>query len=799
MHDVKQSRLKDARVRVDPTKGVAQYAILNALWISLTIQDTALMTIAVPAAINNLAPATHVVSLALLVAVSNLAAMLVPPLAGWFSDRHRREFGGLRRRFVVSGIAIDVLALIGIAIFAHTLLAFDVLFIIAVAAENIAIASYQAMIPEIVPRDKWGAASGMRGAATLVGTVAGLAIAGSIARPDVVFLGTALLLAIGLLSLLAIKEPEWEAPQPTTGVVRWHDFIVVFIARAFVFFGLSLLMTFVLYFFQDVLHYSNPSAGTAFVGVCSLLGAIVSSIVLGVLSDRFPRKILTALCGVPMALAAAGFAVAPNPSLMLVSAVFFGAGLGGILSVGWALAFDSLPQLTDIARDLGIWGIATNLPSVIAPLAGGVILHLFNGTRAGYQTIFILSGVSFAIGSLTVLRVGARPISSILTMPLWLAAAFAVNMGMHTRHRVRSWGRLKRDRGATLVVANHQSELEAMVLVSGIGVQSSWRHPIFSATGGRMWEPGFFAVRFPWLYTLMRRVSLGPLFRAIGFLPIENDLSARALSSYALGVRKRHGDVPLREMVTDDVSDRFPPEMRISELWRRKYFAMAQEPVKLSKLREPHRSEILTETRDQVERDIVAMEDIVARGATFYLTPEGRYSSTGEMWPLRGLLPRLSKYAQTIYLVGVSYDIFNGPKVSVLYNIVELRDRENITEELRVARPVTVTQLLASWLWRNPQPFDEREAIDEVEQRLATLPPKLFVDPELRRDPRRVVRSALHSMVLQGLLGRDEGGVYRIKERTHLRFELVDDIFAYHARFLGESVAAAGGLDLAPA
>ncbi len=778
---------------------VAQYAILNALWISLTIQDTALMTIAVPAAINNLAPASHVESLALLVAVSNLAAMLVPPVSGWFSDRHRRQHGGLRRRFVVSGIAVDVLALIGIACFAHTLLAFDVLFVIAVAAENIAIASYQAMIPEIVPRDKWGAASGMRGAATLLGTVSGLSIAGSISRPDVVFLGTALLLALGLLSLLAIREPQWSAPESTTGVVRWHDFIVVFIARAFVFFGLSLLMTFVLYFFQDVLHYSNPSAGTAFVGVCSLLGAIVASVGLGVLSDRFPRKILTALCGVPMAIAAAGFAVAPNPNAMLVSAVFFGAGLGGILSVGWALAFDSLPQLTDIARDLGIWGIATNLPSVVAPLVGGAILHAFGGSRAGYQTIFILAGVSFALGSLTVLRVGARPISSILTMPLWVASAIAVYIGMHTRHRVRSWGRLKRDRGGTLLVANHQLELEAMVLVSGIGVQASWRHPIFSATGGRMWEPGFFAVRFPWLYTLMRRVSLAPLFRAIGFLPIENDLSARALSSYALGVRKRHGDIALRDMVTDEVANRFPPDMRISELWRRKYFAMAQEPVKPSKLREPYRSEILNETREQVERDIVAMEDIVARGATFYLTPEGRYSSTGEMRPLRGLLPRLSKYAQTIYLVGVSYDIFNGPKVSVLYNIVELRERENIADELRAARPVTVTQLLASWLWENPQPFDERQAIDEVQRLLATLPPKLFVDPELKGDPPRVVRNTLRSMVQQGLLARDEGGIYRIKERTHPRFELADDIFAYHARFLAESIAAAGGLHLAPA
>ena len=166
--------------RARKNESIAHFAILNALWISLTIQDTALMTIAVPTAIDHLVPATHIESLAFLIAISNLAAMFVPPVAGWFSDRHR-EARGTRRRWVLAGIAIDVAALIAIT-WANTLLAtFDILFIIAVSAENVAIAAYHAMIPEIVPRSAWGAASGLRGAATLVGTVIGLALAGSIA------------------------------------------------------------------------------------------------------------------------------------------------------------------------------------------------------------------------------------------------------------------------------------------------------------------------------------------------------------------------------------------------------------------------------------------------------------------------------------------------------------------------------------------------------------------------------------------------------------------------------------------
>jgi MFS family permease len=62
-----------------------------------------------------------------------------------------------------------------------------------------------------------------------------------------------------------------------------------------------------------------------------------------------------------------------------------------------------------VARDLGLWGIATNLPNVVAPLVGGWILSSLGGTRLGYQTIFALAGVCFALGSLSVLLVGTTP------------------------------------------------------------------------------------------------------------------------------------------------------------------------------------------------------------------------------------------------------------------------------------------------------------------------------------------------------------------------------------------------------
>jgi MFS family permease len=385
-------------------KSIAWFTLVNALWISLTIQETALMTIAVPSAILTLAPRNHIAALSVLVGCANFGALIVPPIAGWFSDR-ARQMGGVRRTFVLAGVAIDVCALVALA-HAHTLIVFGALFVIAIASANIAIAAYQAMLPEVVPREKWGAASGIRGAATLAGTVLGLSLAGTIPHVASIFYVLAGLLVAGAVSLFFVKEGDAFRPEHAT-VERWHDFVVVFVARSFIFFGLALLMTFVLYFFRDVMHVGNPSAGTAAVGIFSLLGAVALSVLVGIFSDRLPRKYVVAACGIPMTVAALGFAVAPDQRAIFAFAICFGVGLGGMLSAGWALAIDTLPKLSDVARDLGIWGIATNLPNVIAPLVGGWILSSFAGSRLGYQTIFALAGVCFALGSLCVLRVGS--------------------------------------------------------------------------------------------------------------------------------------------------------------------------------------------------------------------------------------------------------------------------------------------------------------------------------------------------------------------------------------------------------
>ncbi len=391
--------------RAQRRRDLVAWVHLNALWLPLNVQDAALMAIAVPAALVTLAPKNHVVALAVLASLQSVSAMLVPPVAGWLSDRRRRAGGG-RRTWVAVGLLINVIGLVALA-YAGSLWLFTAMLILATGAENIAIAGYQAMLPELIPRANWGVASGVRGLLTLIGTFIGLASAGLAPEPRITFLIIAAVLAIGSLSLLGIDERV--VTEASHATVRDHyDFIVVFWSRAFLVFGMIMLQTFVLYFFRDVLKVTNATAGTAGLAACAALGALISAVYLGILSDRVSRKLVTAAAGLPMAAAAIGFAIAPNPNALLPIALLFGLGFGGVLSAGWALALDSIPELGDVARDLGIWGIASNFPNVIAPLVGGWILVSFHGTRLGYQVVFATAGVCYLAASAIVLKVRAR-------------------------------------------------------------------------------------------------------------------------------------------------------------------------------------------------------------------------------------------------------------------------------------------------------------------------------------------------------------------------------------------------------
>jgi len=369
----------------------------------------------------------------------------------------------------------------------------------------------------------------------------------------------------------------------------------------------------------------------------------------------------------------------------------------------------------------------------------------------------------------------------------------------YSAYRVRSWGRLPRKRGATVVISNHQHDLDTMGVIPALQLKTPMRDPLYAATAKLMHEPGFMAIRARWVAPFFRRVNFAPIFTAIGMVPLENELSSKSIARIAWSVQRRHGPMPLSQIFKPQVVERFGHgDLRTDRLATAGVFEAAYGTyAKLTEIEQPYRDEIVAETRAGVEEDLERIESIVKRGGSFYVTPEGNYSRDGKMLPFRGSYPRASVHAD-VYVAAISYDPFNAKRMSQLHRIVKIRDKERVVAEVKVARPMTVSQLLGRWLRDRREPFTEAELTAAIETQLQELPPGLFVDPELCAHPDRVVKSALSTMTRLRILTR-VGGTYTVGPlRTHSIFAQVDDMIAFQANMLEETLEAARELTASP-
>lgn len=778
------------------SRSVKQQSLLNAYWIPISFQNSAILTIVVPAALLRFAPANHTVVLATLVSVAGVLAMGVPPIAGAISDHFRRK-GVLRRPFILAGAVVNVAGLLWMSE-SSALWSFEAALLVAILGLSISLAAYQPLIPEAVDRSEWGLASGYQGIATLVGTVIGLVLAGRFS-PSTVFLWAAIIVFAGAMAAAVTPEAIRVDEGEHATIGSWSDFVIAFISRTCINFGLMLLMTFVLYFFNDVVGVPNPSATTSAFGALSLVGAIVTSFWMGQLSDRVPRKFMVALAGVPMAAAIFIFASSPGLHGLVFVALLFGLGYGAFASTGWALAIDSVPALRDVARDLGIWGLASGLPGIFAPAFGGWLLAQYPTPTEGYRVLFFVAAWSFVAGSIAVLFVG------------WGKGRFgicfqAVALGLTypyywTRQRIRVWGRLPWRRGATIAVCNHQGDLDTVAAPVHLILSGPWNRPVYASGSRRMFEPGFMTMRLYWALSAFRSLNATKLFNAIGVMPIENELRTRSLMSLAANVSGRHGNLPLGEVFASSTLAELgiSSSARIKELFTRKWFSAADEArVQIKSLQEPHRSEIFAETRANIEPDFQTFERLLREGNTLFLTPEGRYSRDGRLSPFLSLLTRLLPLAESVWLVAMSYDVFVGRRFSLLMRVVEPADPADLTTSIKAARPITTSQLAGFWLERRGErEFTLEEMESGVTALLSSLPKRAFVDPELTRAPHEMTRRAIAGMRRLGTLAQTANSYRVTAQRRHPRFALVDDMIAYQARFFEETVDALRALDAA--
>jgi MFS family permease len=424
-----------------------QQAALSLYWFATNAHWTAILITLLPLQAELIGGSEFKgTTLGQILAIGALASMIVAPLFGAWSDRVRTRWGR-RKPFVVAGTIGNVLGLLALAYIPSApsaLVPYILAFIWIELFNNLATAPYSGLIPDMVVPEQRGSASGWMGLMLMLGNflggITGLVL-GAIGGISAAYVAIAFIMIAGMLAtVLTVVEPE----PPVVPPFRWaafihgllepfksRDFSWVFWTRFLVTLGTFTVQSFLLFYMQDVIAggaetfdytffgvklANDAASATSFFVLPLLLGAILSSLAAGVLSDRYGRKLMVYISGGLQALVVLIFLFSTSFATAVIMGFIFGLGYGAYQAVDWALASDVLPSESDYAKDMGIWHVSFTLPQVLAVPIGGVLLDTFqrigrqNGMpNLGYTVLFVLAFIYFVLGTVFVRQIrGAR-------------------------------------------------------------------------------------------------------------------------------------------------------------------------------------------------------------------------------------------------------------------------------------------------------------------------------------------------------------------------------------------------------
>ena len=353
-------------------------------------------------------------------------AIVWQPAIGALSDVNRSRIGR-RRPFIAIGVVGDVIFLTMIA-FVTSYWMLLVVYIFFQMASNTAQGPYQGMLPDQVPADQRGEASGYYGAMNMIGTIFGFIVVGAILIPTHHL--TIAILSLPLVVLIAGSLVFFGVPdrhitkassQPVLRSVflsfaidahKYRDFAWLMVSRLFFLMAPVGISTYALNFIRFTFHYSEGKASlysSALQAVVVVFAAIMS-FTAGFLAERFGKKRLVAAACLIGAVGSALLILAPDLIWILAFGVIVGISLGVFLSVDWAFMTDLIPK-AEAGRYMGVSNIATASAGFIARPILGPIIDAFNNNRTssvGYRVMFGIVTGFYLIAFLTL-----RPVREI--------------------------------------------------------------------------------------------------------------------------------------------------------------------------------------------------------------------------------------------------------------------------------------------------------------------------------------------------------------------------------------------------
>ena len=387
--------------------------IINA---AMLMGFSGFIVIFLPDQIQRIDAANKVGNLAIVSAAASVGAIIAHPLVGALCDRTRSRFGR-RSPWIIVGGATAAVFMIAMSLTTE-LWGILLCYVILTLGLNTIGTAQSAVVPDRLPREQFGAASGMLAVGAFIGMGLGVGGAGYFANSigigypvfGAIVLGVCLLFTIVNRddpSLGMAREPFdwtrffasfWVSPK------RFPDFWWAFGGRFLLILAYQSVQSYLLYILRDYVGLSDADSTALSMPLTAtmLVGALLTAYVTGRLSDRMNRrKIFVLISSVIMAASLVIPLIAPSVAGMFAFAGFFGLGYGVYLSVDSALMNEVLPAASAAAKDLGILTIATTLPQALTPLLVWALIAL----TGSYTSVFI-AGIVFALaGALTVMPI----------------------------------------------------------------------------------------------------------------------------------------------------------------------------------------------------------------------------------------------------------------------------------------------------------------------------------------------------------------------------------------------------------
>lgn len=407
------------------------YVIMNVYWFGLAFMWNALHPIILPALLLRFVPdALKNTYLGGMTFAGLILAMIIQPLSGAWSDRTRSRWGR-RRPWMVAGTVATLLVLVGMNA-AGGFWILLITYLLLQSVSNMAHGPAQGLIPDLVPPERRGLASGYKNLFDMAGLIVASLVAGNLMgqdNPSLAFaIIGAILAACALTTVLGTPEASDVAAVPTpagnpssSARASWRDRVVAAIreypdyawliaSRFLILLGIYAVQTFAQYFIRDRLAVPNAPEVTG--NLMATIGVALTALVFpaGWLSDRVGRRMLNIGAGLLAALGIFLLLFVNNiPSLYGVGAII-GIATGIFVSVNWALATDLIP-VEKAGLYMGLTNIATAGSASVSRL-GGPLIDGLNAVRPGaymgYAVLFVVSSVSALAGALLMFRIRRR-------------------------------------------------------------------------------------------------------------------------------------------------------------------------------------------------------------------------------------------------------------------------------------------------------------------------------------------------------------------------------------------------------